>query len=301
MSLLQENIREKLLQYLDPEVRTVLEVGQYIISSGGKHVRPAVLIYTAQMFTSDIDTALPLAVGVEYVHTASLLHDDVVDDAKTRRGKPSAHTVFGNQVCILTGDYMYAKALSLYATYGSLESIRVLSRAVMEMAQAQVLELKSVGDLISEETYYSIVDGKTGALFGACMAVGALVGGREDYMDFYRMGVLAGRAFQMMDDALDYTGSEKRVGKPVGNDLREGKCTYPLISVLDRLDVEEAKRRLRSGDVEELRQRVIELGGVDATVRKAREYVEEVKSFLMNFDNSEDLLSLIDFLVNRES
>ena len=300
MNLLQESIRDKLLSYLDPAVKAVLETGYYILSSGGKYVRPTFLIYTAKMFQSDIERTIPLAVGIEYVHVASLLHDDVVDGAHTRRGKPSAHTLFGSDVCVLTGDYMYAKALNLYATYGDIESIKILSQAVMEMAQSQVLELRSIGDLIDVETYYRIIDGKTGALFGASMAIGALLGGRKDYMDFYTMGLLAGRAFQMVDDALDYVGKEEKMGKPVGNDLREGKCTYPLISVLESLNKGDVEKALREGDVEWLRQKVIQLGGVSKTLERAKAYVEEVKRFLSQFENSEELIKLVDFLVNRE-
>lgn len=300
MSLLQENIQEKLLHYLDGEVRALLDVSQHIILSSGKYVRPTILLHTAHMFNGDADRAMPLAVGIEYIHTASLLHDDVVDDAKMRRGKPSAHTLFGNQVCILTGDYMYARALHLYSIYGDMECINVVSRAVMDMSQSQMLELKSVGDIMSEETYYTIVDGKTGALFGASMAVGALIGGRRDYMDFYKMGTLAGRAFQMIDDALDYVGSEEVTGKTVGNDLKEGKCTYPLISVMSDLELAEVNRALKTGDVENLRSKVIQLGGIENTLQKARSYIEQVKTFLSKFDNSKSLIDLIEFLVSRD-
>ncbi len=300
MNTLQENIHGQLLNYLDPVVKEVLQVGKYILSSSGKYVRPSLLIYTANMFDVDIEKVVPLAVGLEYIHVASLLHDDVVDNAQMRRGKPSAHTIFGNQVCILTGDYMYAKALNLYSTYGNMESINVLSQAVMQMSQAQVLELKSLGDILPEETYYQIIDGKTGALIGAAMAIGAILGGRKDYMDFYKIGILAGRAFQMVDDALDYVGNEEKLGKPVGNDIKEGKCTYPLISVIDKLDKEMVKKSLLTGDVGDLIQTVINLGGVSNTFSKAKGYIEEVKSFLKEFKNSEDVVSLIELFINRD-
>lgn len=300
MNALQESIHEQLLSYLDPVIKDVLDVGRYILSANGKYVRPSLLMYTARMFSAGLEKAVPLSVGLEYVHVASLLHDDVVDDAQTRRGKPSAHTIFGNQVCILTGDYMYAKALNLYATYGNMESIEVLSQAVMQMSQSQVLELRNIGNVISEEVYYQIIDGKTGALIGAAMAIGAILGDRKDYMDFYKIGVLAGRAFQMVDDALDYIGSEEKLGKPVGNDLKEGKCTYPLISVMNELSVAEVERSLRTGDVEKLIQAVIHFGGVSKTLSKAQEYVEDVRSFLKNFKNSEELIAFVELFVNRD-
>ncbi|MEJ7553985.1 MAG: polyprenyl synthetase family protein [Aquificaceae bacterium] len=295
-----QDIREKIISYLDPEVREVYKIGNYIISSGGKGVRPLLTIMVCEALGGDVERVVPLAVGIEYVHIASLLHDDVVDGAQTRRGKKSANLVFGNQACVLTGDYMYAKALSLYSQYGSLESIQVLSDAVMKMSQGQLLELKSLGNFIDEETYFRIIDYKTGALFGACMAVGALIAGREDYWDFYRMGILAGRAFQLIDDALDYAGSEERLGKPVGSDLAEGKCTYPLLCVLDELK-EEERLLFYSGGYEDLKRLVLKHGGVEKTKEKARQEIERVLHFVRRFDTSGGIESLILKLINRES
>ncbi len=295
-----QDIREKIISYLDPEVREVYEIGNYIISSGGKGVRPLLTIMVCEALGGDVERVVPLAVGIEYVHIASLLHDDVVDGAQTRRGKKSANLVFGNQACVLTGDYMYAKALSLYSQYGSLESIQVLSDAVMKMSQGQLLELKSLGNFIDEETYFRIIDYKTGALFGACMAVGALIAGREDYWDFYRMGILAGRAFQLIDDALDYAGSEEKLGKPVGSDLAEGKCTYPLLCVLDELK-EEEKLLFYGEGYEDLKRLVLKHGGVEKTKEKARQEIEKVLHFVRSFDTSGGIESLILKLINRES
>ncbi|MEJ7620568.1 MAG: polyprenyl synthetase family protein [Aquificaceae bacterium] len=295
-----QDIREKIISYLDPEVREVYKIGNYIISSGGKGVRPLLTIMVCEALGGDVERVVPLAVGIEYVHIASLLHDDVVDGAQTRRGKKSANLVFGNQACVLTGDYMYAKALSLYSQYGSLESIQVLSDAVMKMSQGQLLELKSLGNFIDEETYFRIIDYKTGALFGACMAVGALIAGREDYWDFYRMGILAGRAFQLIDDALDYAGSEEKLGKPVGSDLAEGKCTYPLLCVLDELK-EEEKLLFYGEGYEDLKRLVLKHGGVEKTKEKARQEIEKVLHFVRSFDTSGGIESLILKLINRES
>ncbi|MDW8096363.1 MAG: polyprenyl synthetase family protein, partial [Aquificaceae bacterium] len=170
-----DSLRERILSYIDPEVKEVFDIGYYLISSGGKAIRPLLTIAVCEALGGDTESIYPLAVGIEYVHVASLLHDDVVDGAQTRRGKKSANLIFGNQACVLTGDYMYAKALSLYAQYGNLQSVQVLSDAVMKMSQGQLLELRNLGKLIDEETYFKIIDYKTGALFGACMAVGALM------------------------------------------------------------------------------------------------------------------------------
>ncbi len=294
-----EDIKERVLFYLDPEVREVFDIGYYLISSGGKAIRPLLTLTVCESLSGDVERTIPLAVGIEYVHIASLLHDDVVDGAQTRRGKKSANLVFGNQACVLTGDYMYAKALSLYSQYGSMQSIEVLSHAVMKMSQGQLLELRSLGRIIDEDTYIKIIDYKTGALFGACMAVSALMAGRKDYWDFYHMGVLAGRAFQLIDDALDYYGEEEKLGKPTGSDLAEGKCTYPLISVLDSL-TEEQKKLFYNGDSESLRKLVLELGGVERTKIRAEEELRKVLDFIKPFDESETLKDLFLKLVYRE-
>ncbi|SHK55203.1 polyprenyl synthetase family protein [Thermocrinis minervae] len=289
-----------LLEYLGADVEDVANVAQYIISAGGKRIRPTFFFLITQMLEGDQEKVLPLCVGIEYIHVASLLHDDVVDGAQTRRGKKSANLVFGNGVSVLGGDYMYARALWLYSKFGNMESIRILSQAVMDMSQAQVLELKSIGKLIDEETYFRIIDGKTASLFGATFSIASLMAGREDYEDFYQVGMAVGRAFQLMDDALDYVGSEDKLGKPVANDLREGKCTYPLISILGFLDVKSVQEAFMSKDVEWLRKKVIELGGVEKTKERARQEIEKALNFFRNFENSEEVVKLIITVVERD-
>jgi octaprenyl-diphosphate synthase len=289
-----------MLDYLDPEIRLVEDVGRYILSAGGKRLRPLLMMEVCRMLGGDGERVVPLAVGIEYIHMASLLHDDVVDGAHTRRGRPSANALFGNQVVVLGGDYFYAKALWLYANYGNLQAVEMVSRAVMHMSQSQLLELLALGKLISEEEYFRIIDGKTGALFGASMGVGALMAESPLAEEFYQIGLKVGRAFQLIDDALDYSSSEERLGKPVGNDLREGKCTYPLLSVLDHLDKQWVLERFGKGNTEELRERVILLGGVENTKRRAEKEVAPVLEFVGKFENSQALLQLIRGIVNRD-
>ena len=302
MELLKE-IEERLLRELNPKVRLVLETGRYIVESGGKRLRPLFTVLACGMCGGDPYDALPLGVGLEYIHVASLLHDDVVDGAETRRGKKSANLVFGNGVAVLTGDYMYAKSLHLFSTHGNLEMIRLVSQAVMEMAEGQVLEISKVGELISEEEYFQIIDGKTAVLFGACFGVGAMKGGCKDWKKLYEAGLRIGRAFQLIDDALDYEGDPKKLGKPVGSDLKEGKCTYPLISVLEELDKEEVKRVLLGlSESEPLRKKVVELGGVQKTKERAKREVERAKEILQKFPESpykREILRLLDFVVER--
>lgn len=289
-----------MLDYLDPEIKLVEDVGRHILSAGGKRLRPLLMMEVCRVLGGDVERVVPLAVGIEYIHMASLLHDDVVDGAHTRRGKPSANVLFGNQAVVLGGDYFYAKALWLYANYGNLQAVEMVSRAVMHMSQSQLLELLSLGKLISEEEYFRIIDGKTGALFGASMGVGALMAESPLAEEFYQMGLKVGRAFQLIDDALDYSSSEERLGKPVGNDLREGKCTYPLLSVLDHLDERWVLERFGKGNTEELRERVVLLGGVENTKRRAEEEIAPVLEFVGKFENSQTLVQLIKSIVNRD-
>jgi octaprenyl-diphosphate synthase len=289
-----------MLDYLDPEIKLVEDVGRHILSAGGKRLRPLLMMEVCRMLGGDVEKVIPLAVGIEYIHMASLLHDDVVDGAHTRRGRPSANVLFGNQAVVLGGDYFYAKALWLYANYGNLQAVEIVSRAVMHMSQSQLLELLSLGKLISEEEYFRIIDGKTGALFGASMGVGALMAESPLAEEFYQIGLKVGRAFQLIDDALDYSSSEERLGKPVGNDLREGKCTYPLLSILDHLDKQWVLERFGRGNTEELREKVVLLGGVENTKRRAEEEISPVLEFVSKFENSQALLQLIKGIVNRD-
>jgi octaprenyl-diphosphate synthase len=289
-----------MLDYLDPEIKLVEDVGRHILSAGGKRLRPLLMMEVCRMLGGDVERVVPLAVGIEYIHMASLLHDDVVDGAHTRRGRPSANALFGNQAVVLGGDYFYAKALWLYANYGNLQAVEMVSRAVMHMSQSQLLELLALGKLISEEEYFRTIDGKTGALFGASMGVGALMAESPLAEEFYQMGLKVGRAFQLIDDALDYSSSEERLGKPVGNDLREGKCTYPLLSVLDHLDLQWVLERFGRGNTQELRERVVLLGGVENTKKRAEEEIAPVLEFISKLENNQALLQLIKGIVNRD-
>ncbi len=301
-------IEDRLLKDLNPKVRLILETGRYIVESGGKRIRPLLTLLSCGMCSGEPVKALPLGVGLEYIHVASLLHDDVVDGAQKRRGRDSANIIFGNEVAVLTGDYMYAKALHLFSTYGTAEMIRLVSQVVMDMAEAQVLELSRVGELISEEEYFNIIDGKTAVLFGACMSVGGMAGGCEESDKLYEAGLRIGRAFQLIDDLLDYIGEQEKTGKPVGNDLREGKTTYPLLSVLDKLDRNEVESLLRKSEpseeeIKSLRQEVIKLGGAEKTRKRAEQELQTAKAILKNFpDNTykEEILGLVDFVVFRE-
>ncbi|WP_457642671.1 polyprenyl synthetase family protein [Persephonella sp.] len=310
-----ERIESELSKYMDSEVEFLLKIGNYILSSGGKRLRPVlVLTFSKLLKGENEDRDYPLAVALEYLHTASLLHDDVVDGADSRRGRPSANRIFGNDTVVLTGDYMYANALYLFSIYGDIDMIKNVSDSVKKMAEGQLLELKKIGDLdITYEEYFKILEGKTAVLFGSCCYVGTALGGgsQEQKESAYRYGLNIGLAFQLIDDYLDYASTEEKLGKPVCNDLREGKITYPLLSVMDSLTEEEkqlVKKVIRDlnpkkEDIEAVKSIVEQKGGMTKTIEKSRQLVNNAVSELENFPDNEYLKKLEElakFIVERE-
>ncbi len=313
--VIMDRIESELSRYLDSYVEWILKVGNYILSSGGKRLRPALVLTFSKLLKGENEERdYPLAVAMEYLHTASLLHDDVVDGADTRRGKPAANRVFGNDTTVLTGDYMYANALYLFSTYGDIDMIKNVSDAVKKMAEGQLLELKKIGDIdITEEEYFRILEGKTAVLFASCCYVGASLGGGtvKQKESAYRYGLNIGLAFQLIDDLLDYTADEKKLGKPICNDLKEGKITYPLLSILDKLSEEElsfVKKVIRDINpdkkhIEEIKDMVKEKGGFDNTVEKAKSLVNTALNELENFPRNEyfnQLEKLAKYIVERD-
>ncbi len=312
---LYEEIKKYIFNYIDSEIEFILKVGNYILESGGKRLRPILVLSFAKLLgKEDLKNLYPLAVALEYIHTASLLHDDVVDSADTRRGRASANKVFGNETVVLTGDYMYANALYLFSIYGNIDMIRNVSDTVKKMAEGQLLELKKIGDIdLSEEDYFKILKGKTAVLFGSCCYVGTAFATEDKNLkdSAYNYGLKIGLAFQLIDDLLDYIADEKKLGKPICNDLREGKITYPLLSIMDNLTKEEKEfiknviRDLNPNkkDIEKVKEIVKDKGGFEKTIQKAKELVIEAIKELENFPKnkySKDLEKLAKYIVERD-
>ncbi len=310
-----DRIESELVKHLDSYVEWILKVGNYILSSGGKRIRPLLVLTFSKLLKGENEERdYPIAAAMEYLHTASLLHDDVVDGAETRRGKVAANRVFGNDTTVLTGDYMYANALYLFSVYGDIDMIKNVSDTVKKMSEGQLLELKKIGDIdMSFEEYFQILEGKTAVLFGSCCYVGAALGkgSQEQKESAYRYGLNIGLAFQLIDDLLDYKADEKKLGKPVCNDLREGKVTYPLLSVLSEMTQEEkefVKSVIRDINpdkkhIEQVRNLVKEKGGFERTFEKAKELVEEAVNELDNFPGNEylnQLENLAKYIVERD-
>ncbi len=305
MDNIREAIEKALTDNLDSSVDIILKAGNSIVEAGGKRLRPLLLVNVVKSLEGDVEKSILLGCGIEYIHIASLLHDDVVDKSDERRGKPSVNKVFGSEVAVLTGDYLYAKSLFLYANYGTPKMIEILSNAVMKMAEGQLLELKSIGSIIDEKTYFDIIDGKTAYLIGACFGVGALIANHQDYQRFFEAGLKLGRAFQLIDDALDYEYDSIKLGKPSRNDLKEGKVTYPLISVLDKIDKELLKKILLSTnpsreDIDKIINMVIDNKGVKLTKKLAFELLEQAKEELSKYNISESLKELMEKSVKRD-
>lgn len=232
MRALDVVIRER----LDSDVVLIRTIGEYIVSGGGKRMRPALVLLVAKALAYQGNTHHLLAGVVEFIHTATLLHDDVVDDSDMRRGRQTANAVFGNAASVLVGDYLYSRSFEMMVESDSMRAMAVLSGATTVIAEGEVLQLLNVHDPdVSLERYLQVVRYKTAKLFEAAAQVGAIVAGaspeQEAAMAAY--GRHLGTAFQLIDDVLDYTGDAESLGKNVGDDLREGKPTLPLIRVME--------------------------------------------------------------------
>lgn len=275
---------------LQSDVAMIPAIGTYIVSSGGKRLRPLLCLLTAKLFGYRGERHIPLAVVVEFIHTASLLHDDVVDASDQRRGTPSANGVWGNQASVLVGDFLFSRAFQMMVADGEMQMLRLMSDVTNALAEGEVLQLARTFHLeMSEAECLEVIERKTAVLFSAAAEIGARVSGcdAEVVKDMAEYGMCLGVAFQLMDDALDYLADAETVGKPVGHDLEEGKITMPLIHAM-ALDAELAARveaiadrgGYADGDREWVRDRVRAAGGEIFCMEKARDYAERAKALL---------------------
>lgn len=216
-------------------VDAVTAISRHLQGNGGKRLRPMLLLLIHRLFGPTKDAAIRLGAVVEMIHAATLIHDDVIDEAQTRRGQPSANAVWGNQICVLGGDWLYMQAFQMALRERNFTILDVLISLTQMMVEGELIQLERIGKIdVTEADYMELVDRKTASLFSACARLGALVGGADDAAEL-RVADYAwnlGMAFQLVDDILDFTARESVLGKPVGNDLREGKVTLPLIYAL---------------------------------------------------------------------
>lgn len=239
-----QKVEREIARESTASVAAVTNIGRYLQSSGGKRLRPMLLLLTAKLMGKTDDLAVRLAAVVEMIHTATLVHDDVIDVAETRRGKPSTNIIWGNHTCVLAGDWLYMQAFQVALRLRNFQVLDILIALTQLMVEGELLQLERIGQIdVSEADYMELVDRKTASLFAACARLGALAGGGDESAES-RVADYAwnlGMAFQLVDDVLDFTSREAVLGKPVGNDLREGKVTLPLIYALADATTEERR------------------------------------------------------------
>ena len=316
LKLLNDEVRrveEQFRDDLESRVPLIRKVGEYVLASGGKRVRPMIVLLSARLANYQGDSHIGLASVVEFIHTATLLHDDVVDSAVLRRGQDSANSVWGNEASVLVGDFLFAKSFSLMVRAGNLKILETLSDATTQMAEGEVLQLIGTSDIeIDEKRYIEVVQNKTAVLLSAASRCGAILGdcSREAEEALAAYGMDLGIAFQFMDDALDYVADQSAFGKECGHDLLEGKVTLPLIHALNHCTDEERSRvaAIIDEDVlpDEDLQYVIGLinsyDGICFTRDRAKVLVESAKSHLAIFAEcpaKEAMNRLADYVISR--
>lgn len=315
--LIQEDLvqmEQALRDNLKSPIPIIPQVAEYMFLSGGKRFRPSLLLFSSKLAGYRGDRHIPLACTVEFLHTATLLHDDVVDDADMRRGKASVNSVWGNQASVLIGDFFLARSLSLLVSDNDSRILSLFCRTTEKMAEGEVLQLTQTNNADTrEEEYLDVVINKTASLISTACRTGAILGNlaapQEEALGSY--GLNLGIAFQLVDDALDYVSGNRKFGKETGTDLRAGKMTLPLIYLLtqgEKAERAQVRRFLEKGEVakEEVGP-VVELvrraGGIAYALDKARQFASCAKGDLSLFGNNEfaeALAAVADYVVERE-
>jgi octaprenyl-diphosphate synthase len=309
------DIETELEHHLNPHLDLVREVAGHILFSGGKRLRPLLLVLAARLCGYRGDYDKTFSISLEYLHAATLLHDDLIDEAELRRGKPVAHSLWGNATTILVGDFLLARALSIAAGTGNIEIIKVVAGITENMSQGEIHQLNRKGDLsLDEAEYREVIWRKTAVLFeGACRAAGLLAGAAPDRIEaLSAYGANLGIAFQMADDLIDYTSDTQVLGKKAGADLREGKLTLPVIAALQAADRHDRERMgaiianpdFSLEDFEALKVLLNRYGGLEYTRARAREHVKLAKESLEHFKPSPTtgiLNDLADFTLQRRA
>ncbi len=307
-------IEGEIARQLHSSISLIREMGGYVSGAGGKRLRPILLLLAARMSGYHGSRSVRLGTVVELLHTATLVHDDVVDQAPLRRGQPSANARWGDDASILVGDHLYSKSFAMLVHDNDQGVMETLARATVSMTEAEVFQLeKKRSGHTTEADYLRIIAQKTASFFSACCRIGALLGqcDAERVEALTRFGLDVGVAFQISDDSLDFVADQARLGKAIGTDLREGKRTLPLIATLERASPDELeriltllrRRALEPDEIEEIRCLVVKYDGVEYALGRARAYAQAAKEDLAPFPPSEELetLSLIaDYVVDRD-
>jgi octaprenyl-diphosphate synthase len=294
-------------------VQVITEIGEYLRAGGGKRIRPALLLLSAKLFDYQGRGAVRLGAVVEIIHTATLVHDDIIDEAKTRRGRPAANTQWGNSKCVLAGDWLYMQAFKVAVQERNFRVLDALIELTQQMVEGELLQMENLGKAITLDEHFDLIYRKTACLFSVCMRLGGILGGAsaEQEEALAQYGLDLGMAFQIVDDVLDLTASEDVLGKPVASDLREGKVTMAVIHALERCTPEER------GKVETILQerafngvthvQILEIlnryGSLEAASSRAGRYAESARKAIRTFPDTEIKRALLwapEFVVARE-
>ena len=275
-------------EYITSEIKLIPEVAHHLIDSGGKRFRPLLLLICARLYRYHGESRFPMAAAMEFIHTATLLHDDVIDQATIRRGKTSANNVFGNAVSVLVGDFLCFKSFRLLTEVGNLDILQLISRIAYIMSEGEVFQLIKRGDInLTEEEYLTIIEKKTAVLISAACATGAILGSAspEKIDAMSQFGKNIGMAFQITDDILDYTGKEQEFGKSIGKDLEEGKITLPLIFAIKQSSAEEkdkikeiiTRRKGSQKAAREILRLIKKYNGIDYSLQRAEKFIRDAQ------------------------
>jgi octaprenyl-diphosphate synthase len=294
-------------------VEAITEIGEYLRGGGGKRIRPSLLLLSSKLFDYQGRGAIKLGAVVEIIHTATLVHDDIIDEARTRRGRPAANTQWGNSKCVLAGDWLYMQAFKVAVQERNFRILDTLIDLTQQMVEGELLQMEKLGQLISLDEHFDLIFRKTACLFSVCMRMGSILGGAtpEQEESLAQYGRDLGMAFQIVDDVLDLTASESVLGKPVASDLREGKVTMAVIHALERCTPAEREliatvMREQSFDSvthAEILRILDRHGSLDAAHSRAMQYATLARNAICSFPDSEIKRALLwapEFVVARE-
>jgi|SRR4051794_6363492 len=300
---------------MDSPVALIPQLAAHLVAAGGKRLRPLLTLAAAKLcgYPAHETRHIDLAACVEFIHTATLLHDDVVDESQLRRGLASANAVFGNKASVLVGDFLFSRAFELMVQDGSLHVLGILSKASATISEGEVLQLVTQNDLATTEArYLDVIKGKTAALFAAACQVGAVVADRPktEELALADFGMKLGIAFQLVDDALDYAADQATLGKTVGDDFREGKITLPVLVAFHAGSAAEKQfwqrtielLEQRDEDLDEAMGLIAHHGGIEATMERARRFAQEARGALAIFADSpirQALIEVSEYTVQR--
>ncbi len=309
-----ELVDREFARHVESQVELIPTIGKYIQSSGGKRIRPAVLLMAARLSGYTGDRAVLYGAVIEFIHTATLVHDDIIDESELRRGRLAVHSRWGNDITVLLGDYLYIKSMALALTHDTLDLVRVLCDVTLRMIEGELYQLTKNGDAdLTEEEHFDIIRRKTAYLFGGCGQIGGMLGKvtKEQEEALRDYGFNLGIAFQIVDDLLDFTGDASSLGKPIAADLREGKMTLPLIHLLQQDEENGAaivrdiinRRTTTDQQWKELLKILKDHRSIDYAYSRAVEFAERARKPLCAFPPSSErdaLLALPDYVLSRD-